>query len=496
VRGRPLAGRPHPDGARGGQAVDRLRFAVVTCSKYDNGFFNAYARIADADVDAVLHCGDYIYEGRTDSEAPPGRETSPPTEVRTLPEYRQRYAHYRSDPDLQRLHATHPMIATVGRPRVGQRQLGRRGSRARPRDRGRLVGAQGRRPAGLRRVAAAAPAGPGRPLAHLPPAGLRRPGRRRRARHPARGRSEQLSGLDGDQVIVDPAVADPARQLYSPVQRAWIEQSLAGSRAAWKLVLNQVLVSQLRAVGLPRAASDVLARLGSSMVPSEGVALAADIWDGYSAERDRLLGFLRAQRVQDVVVLTGDIHTSLANDLTEDPFDPLLAPAAVEFVTPSVTSSNFDEGLGVPPRTTSLAIEQTLRVQNPATKYVELDSNGYVLLDVTAERVQGEWWFVDTVRTPSSAQRLDATWQVRRGAQRLTPGGAATTAREQGAPPAAAPPPGAAPPSGAAPAAPGQGGSGAARRLPATGAAPLAAGAVAALAAGVLARRGAAPDRS
>jgi alkaline phosphatase D len=70
----------------------------------------------------------------------------------------------------------------------------------------------------------------------------------------------------------------------------------------------------------------VLGSLGQGGVPSEGVTLAADIWDGYSAERGRLLGFLRDRKVQDVVVLTGDVHASFANDLSEDPFDPLLAP--------------------------------------------------------------------------------------------------------------------------------------------------------------------------
>jgi alkaline phosphatase D len=200
--------------------------------------------------------------------------------------------------------------------------------------------------------------GAGRPHAHLPQLLLRRPGRPAGARHPAGGRSQQLEGLDGDQVITDPAVADPERQMYSATQRQFIESTLAGSAAAWKLVVNQVLVSQLRAVGFPKAVSDVLASLGQSGVPSEGVALAADIWDGYVAERERLLGFLRDTPVHDVVVLTGDIHTSFANDLSEDPFDPLLPPVAVEFVTPSVSNTNFDEGFGVPPRTTSLAIEQ------------------------------------------------------------------------------------------------------------------------------------------
>jgi alkaline phosphatase D len=269
------------------------------------------------------------------------------------------------------------------------------------------------------------------------------------------GRSQQLQGLDGgDTIITDPAVRDPARQMYSPAQRTWIEQSLEASRATWKLVLNQVLVSQFKAVGLPRAISDVLATLGQEDVPSEGVALAADVWDGYAAERDRLLGFLRETPVEDVVVLTGDVHTSFANDLSEDPFDPLLPPAAVEFVTPAISNSNFDEGLGVPPRTTSIAVEQNIKLQNPNTRYAELDSNGYVLLDVTAGRLQGEFWFVDTVREPSDGQRLDASFQVLRGAQRLSAGGPRTEPRPQrpAAPPAGSPrPSGGAAPAGGTP---------------------------------------------
>lgn len=412
-----------------GQRVDRLRFAVATCAKYDNGYFNAYARIAETDVDAVLHCGDYFYEGGTDSEAPPGRATVPDREVRTLAEYRQRHAHYKTDRDLQALHAAHPMVSTWDDHESSNDSWADGAANHDPAE-------EGSWPA---RKAAAQ-----RAYDEWMPIRLPVPGDPSRIYRKLaygdlvdvvaidtrlEGRSQQLTGLDGDQVILDPAVDDPARQMYSPKQRSWIEESLAASRACWKLVLNQVLMSQFRAVGFPDDVSAALATLGQSDVPSEGVALAADIWDGYEAERERLLGFLRATPVQDVVVLTGDIHTSLANDLTEDPYDPLLPPVAVEVVTPSITSSNFDESLGVPPRTTSLAIEASIRAQNPSTKYVELDSNGYVLLDVTPDRVQAEWWFVDTVAEPSGVQRLDATWVVQRGAQRLSPGGPATSAR-------------------------------------------------------------------
>ena len=415
-----------------GQAVDRLRFAVVTCAKYDAGFFNAYARVAEADVDAVLHCGDYLYESAQDGDGPPERLTVPPTEVRTLSEYRRRHAHYKTDPDLQALHAAHPLIAVWDDHESSNDSWAGGASSHDPETEGDWS---------TRKAAAQRAYDEWMPV-RLPVPGdpsriYRRIGYGSLVDVVAvdtrlEGRSRQLTGQDGDTVVTDPAVSDPERQLYSPTQRRWIEESLAASRSTWKLVLNQVLVSQFKAVGLPQAVTDALAALGQEGVPSEGVALAADVWDGYAAERERLLGFLRSTPVRDVVVLTGDVHASFANDLSEDPFDPLRPPVAVELVTPSVSSSNFDEGLGVPPRTTSLAVEAAVRAQNPNTRYVELDSNGWVLLDVTKDRVQGEFWFVDTVLERSSAQRLDATWQVLRGAQRLSPGGPATAPRPSG----------------------------------------------------------------
>lgn len=460
-----------------GQAAPRLRFAVATCAKYDTGFFHAYARIAEADVDAVLHCGDYLYESPTDSDVLPGRTPVPETEVRTLAEYRTRHALYKTDPDLQRMHQQHPMIATWDDHESCNDSWIDGAANHDPETEG---------PWPVRKAASQKVYDEWMPV-RLPVPGD--PTRIYRQQPYGdlvdlvvldtrlEGRSQQVQGLDSDQFVTDPAVADPARQMYSPTQRDFIERSLTGSDAAWKLVLNQVLVSQLRAVGFPKDVSDVLASLGQSGVPSEGVALATDIWDGYVAERERLLGFLRTAPVDDVVVLTGDIHVSLANDLTEDPSDPLTPPAAVEFVTPSVSNTNFDEGLGVPPRTTSLAIEQALKVQNPSTKYAELDSNGWVLLDVLPERVQAEWYFVDAPTPGSTDQRLDATWQVVRGANRLSVGGPATSPRSDA--PVAAPAPRVVPvaeaPSGppAAPGSPTEPGaaarSAARRSLPATG---------------------------
>ncbi len=90
------------------QAVSRLRFAVTSCAKYDQGYVNAYARMAEADVDAVLHLGDYLYEEPSKEQAPGDRFPDPLTETYTVAEYRRRYARYKLDPDLQRGHPPGP----------------------------------------------------------------------------------------------------------------------------------------------------------------------------------------------------------------------------------------------------------------------------------------------------------------------------------------------------------------------------------------------------
>ena len=89
--------------------VAHLRLGVTTCGAYNTGFFNTYAVMAEEDLDYVVHLGDYIYEGIGSDVGE--RVHQPRKRTVTVDEYRMRYAQYRSDPDLQRLHQQHPMIA-------------------------------------------------------------------------------------------------------------------------------------------------------------------------------------------------------------------------------------------------------------------------------------------------------------------------------------------------------------------------------------------------
>jgi alkaline phosphatase D len=432
---RSMVGRTRTAPARG-TATDRLRFAVASCSKYDQGFFNAYARMAEADVDAVLHLGDYIYEEPNKEDAPGDRFIDPRGETYTLSDYRRRHAQYKLDPDLQRVHQSHPMVVTWDDHESANNAWIDGANRHDPQLHGpfsvRKSSRSGCTTSGCR---SGCPRKGDRPRSTAP--AVRRPGRPRRLDTRLEGRSQQLEGRRTTASCSRRTRgADPERQMYSPTQRAFVEQSLAGPRAAWKLVLNQVLVSQLKAQNLPDDVSRALASLGQTARRPRASTWPPTSGTGTRPSGSACWASCARARSTTSVVLTGDIHVSMANDLTEDPFRVDVPPAAVEFVTTSVTSSNFDEIFGSPPRTTSLAIERALQAQNPSTRYLELDSNGWTLLDVTRERVQAEYLFVETVAEPSDGQRLDATWQVRRGENRLVAGGPQTAERAD-RPPAA-----------------------------------------------------------
>ncbi len=94
-----------------GAALDRLRFGFVSCSNYEHGYFSAYRHLADEHPDVVLFLGDYIYE-TIEENRPTVRRHSDGVEAATLPTYRNRYAQYRLDPDLQRLHAEVTALVT------------------------------------------------------------------------------------------------------------------------------------------------------------------------------------------------------------------------------------------------------------------------------------------------------------------------------------------------------------------------------------------------
>lgn len=393
-------------------AVARARLAVVSCANYPAGLFTVYRAVAArADLDLVLHLGDYLYEyanGTLGDGAALGRVPEPDRELSSLEDYRARHAQYKRDADLRELHRQHPLVAIWDDHEVANN--------------GYRDGA-GNQPPGLeddwarrKRDAMQAyfewmpirPAASGdepriyRQFAYGDLFDLVLLDTRFAGRDPRIGANCDRAGID-----------DPTRSLLGAEQEGWFFEALRASYArgaGWRLVAQQVMMGQL---------SDV----------ARGCVTHPDQWDGYAPSRARVLGLLRDEAIDNVVVLTGDAHSSWAFDLAEAPFDaerydPTTGQGslAVEFVTPSVSSPATFADDGESPST------------HPHLKYVDRVRHGYVLVDVARERVQAEWYHVGSVLDPGASESPGAIFQTLAGQNRLVPGEQASDANETAAP--------------------------------------------------------------
>ncbi|MGH3880355.1 MAG: alkaline phosphatase D family protein [Actinophytocola sp.] len=384
-------------------AISRLRFGVVSCSNLPQGHFAAYRYLAErGDLDAVLHLGDYVYEGGGGGVRP----HVPAHEILTLADYRQRHAQYKTDENLQRLHAVVPVIATWDDHEVANDAWS--------------DGAENHQPDTEGDYAARKAAGHQAYFEWMP---VRSEADRiyRRLRFGLLAelnmldlrsyRSEQADPFDGD-------VDDPNRTITGPEQLAWLQDGLVGSGAQWKLVGNSVMVAPVLVPPLP---SDLLGPLLELLgLPRDGGVVNPDQWDGYAADRRKLLNTLVDNGIRDTVFLTGDIHSSWACDVPRDAGTYPLSPSvAVEFVATSVTSDNIDDIAGVPPRTIGPVIEGALTALNRHIKWVEVDSHGACVLDVTPAAAQMDWFFLANKEDAASALSHARSYRVRAGTQKV-----------------------------------------------------------------------------
>lgn len=390
---------------------DRLRLGFVSCANVQRGWFSAYRHLAARrDLHAIVHLGDYLYEGGASDDAV--RRHEPANEILSLADYRQRHAQYKADADLQDLHAAYPMIAVWDDHESANDAY--RG------------GAENHQPtegSWPRRRARAHRAYDEWMPARMEGTAALRDGDRlfRSIRF---GRLAHLHLLDlrtyRDRQVADmsdvAAIDDPDRTITGRQQLDWIKAAIAASPAQWQLIGNPVMIAPLSLAGLPAALAEPLADLLGGVVSPNGVPLNTDSWDGYTDDRRELFDHIVAEGLSDVVFLTGDIHTGLAADLPLDRGSyPLGGTAGVELVCASVTSDNFDEALGASTEAVSVA----LRASNPHYQYANLDDHGYCVLDVTPERVQCDWWVIGRRSNRAAGVAHDASYAVRTGTSRL-----------------------------------------------------------------------------
>ncbi|MFZ5746712.1 MAG: alkaline phosphatase D family protein [Pseudomonadota bacterium] len=404
--------------------VERFGLGVFSCANLPYGWFNAYGHAAArADIDLMVHVGDYIYEYRRGyypgaDKAVAGRVIEPEGEAIALADYRLRYASYRADPDLQRLHQLFPMIAQHDDHETAN-DAWQYGAENHHPDQGDY---EARKRASMKAYGEWLPVS-GRPWSRFEVGDLAtifRPETRLTARSRRLDPQAAIAG-GGDTVeklkaLRDGPLADPKRTMMGAEQEQWLYDGFAQSQqrgAKWQIVAQQVVMGQMRIPELPPA---LLANL---KLPAEqaaqfnliaaagkaGIAPNLDSWDGFPAARARLLDAAQAVGA-DLVVLSGDSHNGWAFDLASQG-----KPAGVEFAGHSVSSPGIEEYLSLPPAATARFIMGA----SPELKWADTSNRGYMAIQITPEQVTGEWVFMDTITTHSLATRPGKSMTVQRG---------------------------------------------------------------------------------
>ncbi len=391
---------------------DHLRFGVVSCANLQAGWFSAYRGLAARDdLHAVVHLGDYVYEygpgeygyGPDNVDIRPHR---PAHEMVSLADYRQRHGQYKTDPDLQDAHAKYPWIVTWDDHEVANDAWKHGAENHTP---GHGDGGEGSFKA--RRAHAH------RAYDEWMPARLDGSVRigdgSRLFRRLRFGTLAELSMLDlrthRSKQVASPAppapwpdgeVSDPARTITGEQQMDWLEGSLRRHRGVqWKLIGNPVMIAPVNFGDLPNELVDPVNDV-TGLLPANGAPYNVDQWDGYTADRRRVLDFIRNHQVKDTVFITGDIHSGWAAEL---PYDASTytgqgpsedETAGVEFVCSSVTSNNLKDITGDPTGATSTAVEETIKANNRHIKYLDFDEHGFSVLDLTPERAQMDWFVI------------------------------------------------------------------------------------------------------
>lgn len=424
-------------------AVDEVRLAVFSCSNYPAGYFHAYAHAAKRqDWHAVLHLGDYIYEyertGYASADAESlGRAVMPASECVTLTDYRTRYALYHTDPDLQALRASCPMIAVWDDHEIANNSY--------------LSGAANHTaategPYAKRRDAAVQayhewlptrvpePSVPQRlyrsfdfgDLLSLHMLETRLVARSKQLTHAT---YVSASGLDAQ--ALEAAAMDPARQLMGPTQLNWLRERMTASTATWQVLGQQVLMNRMEmpapillgqiSIGDYGALQARQAEAPDSLTAAERYLLAQprvpenlDAWAGYGSEREAVLASAR-DLDKNLIALAGDTHNAWANDLVDDQGRAV----GVEFGTPGVSSPGMEASriTDTPPQ-----IASWMQANVPQLVWAETGHRGYLELNINREACRPTWHFVSTVKAREHSVSSSSPVEVRAGSgqRRLT----------------------------------------------------------------------------
>ena len=419
-----------------------LKFAVMSCANYEGGYFNAYARVAERnDLDAVIHLGDYYYDyamgsHRNSKLKDPTRNYIPMHQAVTKADYRLRMSLYHLDKNLQRLHQQHPFIAIWDDHEIANNAY-ETGAKYN-------IGDWNMRKKGVKEAY----------FEWMPIRGTAKNLAFYRAFSYGKlldlfmldtrleGRQKQPLNFDSPENPLNP------RRMISKTQSTWLINNLKNSTARWKMVGSQVLFSSINvAFAAPLPKSRLNVRFFKNFF--------LDSWNGYLTQRNNILDSIQKNRINDVVIVSGDSHSSWSFDLNKDPvlyalpntkpsylprknpFDTITnygynpdtgeGAQGVEFSTPSISSSSFADIL---PSSIVTHWETTANQPhphisgkpnyNPHLKFVDFKRHGYFVLDVRADSIQCDYFYVPTITTETANEKWGRGLSSRHNSNRIT----------------------------------------------------------------------------
>lgn len=372
--------------------VSNLRFAVASCQDYQDGFYNAHRHLSERnDIDAVLFLGDYTYEGGANSNAVGGRVHEPANKTIAAPEYRMRQSQYHLDADLQAAHQQYPWICIWDDHETANNSY-KDGAKNHNVSDG---------PWYDRKVNAVKAYEEWLPVRVPDPADTFR-----LFRQFTFGNLADLNIIDtrlydrdkqaSNATLIeasDSIINDSTRNMVGPVQFSWLNNNLDNSTAQWQIIGQQVIMAPL---------------IAPASVFGTDKIVNPDQWDGYPFDRQKFYDHITGHNIQNVVVLTGDIHTSWANDLPLPGYDTAHRnnSVGVEFVCSSISSGN---------ELNPLVNANLIYAVSPHTRYVDLTLHGYYILDINATRTQTDFVNMSTVASQNYTVSTGPSWYVNSG---------------------------------------------------------------------------------
>lgn len=377
--------------------TDSLRFALVSCANFEAGLFNVYSNLLQrSDFDAVIALGDYIYEynqGGYAFNSTVNRNWQPANEILSIADYRMRYSTYRLDDDLQRLHQQFPFVIVYDDHEFAN-DAWKNGAQ------NHTTSTEG--PWNSRKLCAQKAFFEWLPVRQTSLSNPYQIYRTIRYGNLAEliMLDTRIDGRDLQAGTSGATVTSSSRQLLGTTQYSWLTNKLDSSACKWKILGQQVMMAPLSVFG---------------------VGFNGDQWDGYPAERDRIYNHVLTNNIKNMVVITGDIHSSWANDLPTSTYNSSTGAgsAGVEFVTPSVTSPGMSIPLGA----------SAIMAANGHIKYADLTQHGYVIMDINQTRTQADWYYVSTLDNSSFTYSYAKSFYVSDNTRFLKPTPAAVLPR-------------------------------------------------------------------